>query len=77
MYGYVGLYRAMYGYVGLCRAMYGYVGLCRAEYGYVGLCKAMESNLCHILINGEPLYTMYLPDRTHHTTWSAGSLRRR
>ena len=50
--------------MGLCRAMYGYVGLCRAEYGYVGLCKAMESNLCHILTNGEPLYdayTTYLP----------------
>ena len=44
--------------------MFGYVGLYRAEYSYVGLCKAMESNLCHILTNGEPLYdayTTYLP----------------
>ena len=44
--------------------MFGCVGLCRAEYGYVGLCKAMESNLCHILTDGEPLYdayTTYLP----------------
>ena len=44
--------------------MLGYVGLCRAIYGYVGLCKAIESNVCHILANGEPLYdayTTYLP----------------
>ena len=64
MYGYVGLCRAMYGYVGLCMVMFGYVGLYRAEYSYVGLCKAMESNLCQILTNGEPLYdayTTYLP----------------
>ena len=69
MYGYVGLCRAMYGcvclcmamygYVGLCRAMYGCVGLCMAVYGYVGLCKAMESNVYHILTNGEPLYDGY------------------
>ena len=39
--------------------MFGCVGLCRAEYGYVGLCKAMESNLWHILTDGEPLYDAY------------------
>ena len=46
-------------------AMYGYVGVCRAMYGYVGVRKAiMESNVYHILTNGEPLYdayTTYLP----------------
>ena len=54
--------------------MHGRVGLCRAEYGYVGLCKAMESNLCHISTNGEPLYdayTMYLPIReVRPLTWN-------
>ena len=33
-------------------------------YGYLGLCNASESNVCHILANGEPLYdayTTYLP----------------
>ena len=45
-------------------AMYGYLGVCMAVYGYVGLRKAMESNIYHILTNGEPLYdayTTYLP----------------
>ena len=46
--------------------MYGYEWLCRAMYGYLGLCKAVESNVYHILTNGEPLYdayTTYLPGR--------------
>ena len=62
MYAYVGLFMAMYGYVGLGRAMYGCVGLCMAV--SVWLCRAMESNVYHILSNGEPLYdayTTYLP----------------
>ena len=46
----------MYGYVGLCMTMCDYAGLCMAVYGYIGLCKAMESNVCHVLTNGEPLY---------------------
>ena len=46
-------------------AMYGYLGVCMAVYGYAGLRKAMESNIYHILTNGEPLYdayTTYLPN---------------
>ena len=64
MYGYVWLCRPVYGYVWLCMAVYGCVGLCRAMFGYVGLCKAIEINVFHILVNGEPLYdayTTYLP----------------
>ena len=33
-------------------------------YGYVGLCKAMESDVCLLVTNEEPLYdayTTYLP----------------
>ena len=44
-------------------------------YDYVGLCKAMESNVCHILTNEEPLYdayTTYLPIR-----WAEMRQRRR
>ena len=64
VYGYAWLCMAMHGYVGMCMVMYGCVWLCMAMYGYVGLCKAMESNVYHILTNGEPLYdayTTYLP----------------
>ena len=59
LYCYVWLCLAVYGYLELSRAMWGCVWLCMAICVYVGLCKAMESNVYHILTNGEPRYDGY------------------